>query len=85
MIVDLRPLAHDLAQRAGDLLPPATDRAGARRLLLEELELELPALGPVERARIAVWTRALLEAEDFFGVEFVGDAFAVSSDSEDTD
>lgn len=85
MIVDLRPLAHDLAQRAGDLLPPATDRAGARRLLLEELELELPALGPVERARIAAWTLALLEAEDFFGVEFVGDAFAVSSDSEDTD
>lgn len=85
MILDLRPLAHDLAQRAGDLLPPATDRADARRLLLEELELEHPALGPAERARIAGWTLALLEDDDFFGVEFVGDAFAVSGETDDPD
>jgi hypothetical protein len=47
MIRDLRPLARDLAQRAEDLLHPVPDRAGARRLLLEEIEVEHPTLGPV--------------------------------------
>lgn len=85
MIVDLRPLALDLAQRAGDLLHPVPDRPGARRLLLAELELEHPVLGPDERARVAALTLALLEDEDFFGVEYVGDAFAAAEDAEDTD
>jgi len=85
MIRDLRPLARDLAQRAEDLLHPVPDRAGARRLLLEEIEVEHPTLGPVERAQVAGWTLALLEEEDFFGVEYVGDAFAGSGEADDTD
>ncbi len=85
MIVDLRPLAQDLAQRAGDLLQPAPDRHGARQLLLAEIELEYPTLGPAERAQVASWAMALLEDDDFFGVEYVGDAFAGTTDAEDTD
>lgn len=85
MILDLRPLAQDLAQRAGDLLHPVPDRTGAKRLLLEEIEVEYPALGAAERAQVADWTLALLEADDFFGVEYVGDAFAGSGAADDTD
>ncbi|MEN9812264.1 MAG: hypothetical protein RL479_950 [Verrucomicrobiota bacterium] len=85
MILDLRPLAQDLAQRAGDLLHPIPDRNGAKRLLLEEIEVEHPALGPGERAQLVAWTLALLEADDFFGVEYVGDVFAGSGAVDDTD
>ena len=85
MIRDLRPLAWDLAQRAEDLLHPVPDRAGARRLLLEEIEVEHPTLGPVERTQVADGTLALLVEEDFFGVEYVGDAFAGSGEADDTD
>ncbi|MEY3608568.1 MAG: hypothetical protein RLZZ447_1356 [Verrucomicrobiota bacterium] len=85
MILDLRPLARDLAQRAGDLLPSSPDRTGARRLFLEEIELEYPSLGPIERSQVADWTLALLDADDFFGVEYVGDAFASSSGADDTE
>jgi hypothetical protein len=85
MILDPRPLARDLAQRAGDLLQPLPDRAGARRMLLEEIELEYPSLVPVQRAQVADWTLALLEDEDFFGTEYVGEAFAASGDADDTD
>lgn len=85
MMLDLRPLAQDLAQRAGDLLHPIPDRNGARRLLLGEIELEYPALGAAERAQVADWTLAWLEADDFFGVEYVGNVFAASGEAEDTD
>ncbi len=85
MIVDLRPLAQDLAQRAGDLLQPTPDRHSARKLLLAEIELEYPTLGPAARAQVASWAMALLEDDDFFGVEYVGDAFAATTDAEDTD
>lgn len=83
--MDLRPLAQDLAQRAGDLLHPIPDRNGAKRLLLEEIEVEHPALGPGERAQLVAWTLALLEADDFFGVEYVGDVFAGSGAVDETD
>ena len=83
--MDLRPLAQDLAQRAGDLLHPIPDRNGAKRLLLEEIGVEHPALGPGERAQLVAWTLALLEADDFFGVEYVGDVFAGSGAVDDTD
>lgn len=85
MILDLRPLAQDLAERAGDLLHPAPDRHGARRMLLEEIELEHPLLAAAERAQVASWALALLEDDDFFGVEYVGDAFAGTTEAEDTD
>ncbi|MBM3843054.1 MAG: hypothetical protein FJ397_07305 [Verrucomicrobia bacterium] len=85
MILDLRPLAQDLAQRAGDLLHPVPNRNEARRLLLEEIELEYPALGAAQRAQVVDWTLAWLEADDFFGVEYVGNAFAASGEADDTD
>ncbi|MBM3865236.1 MAG: hypothetical protein FJ381_04955 [Verrucomicrobia bacterium] len=85
MIFDLRLLAQDLAQRAGDLLRPVPDRNGAKRLLLAEIEVEHPALGATERAQVADWTLALLEADDFFGVEYVGNPFADSGEAGDPD
>lgn len=85
MILDLRPLAQDLAQRAGDLLHPVPDRNEARRLLRDEIEVEHPGLGETARTQVVEWTLALLEGEDFFGVEYVGDAFAGSGAADDTD
>jgi len=85
MRLDLRPLAHDLARRAEDLLPADPDRTVARQMLLEEIELEYPALSPEGRTQVAAETLALLEADDFFGVEYVGDAFAGCGEAEDTD
>ena len=73
--MDLRPLIADIASRADDFLAGATDRPRARVGIEEYLTLEYPDFTPDARKEIVDGVIAVLEAEDFFGTEFVGDAF----------
>ena len=66
----------DLADRADDFLAAAKDRAQGRAAIEEEITLEYPGLGDNDRAAVVNGVMAILEDEDFFGIEFVGDAFA---------
>lgn len=84
MTVDLRPIIADLAERADDFLAGVGDRKLARAAVDEEITLDYPTLNPSARTAIVHSVMAALEAEDFFGIEFVGDAFC-DTDSTDDD
>ena len=82
MTVDLRPIIADLVERAADFLAGVSDRKLARAGVEEEITLDYPTLNPSDRAAIVSSVMAMLEEDDFFGTEFVGDVF---SDTDSTD
>lgn len=82
MTVDLRPIIDDIANRADDFLAGARDRSQARAGIEELITMDYPALVPADRAVVVTGVMSVLEDEDFFGTEFVGDPF---SDPEDSD
>lgn len=84
MTADLRPIIADLANRAEDFLAGVSDRNLARAGVEEEVTLDYPTLNPSARAVIVSSVMAVLEADDFFGIEFVGDPFS-DTDSADED
>ncbi|MBI5768974.1 MAG: hypothetical protein HZA93_14355 [Verrucomicrobia bacterium] len=69
-------IIHDIAAQADDFLADAQDRRQGRAGVEEFVTLEHPALSPVERKKVVDGVMAVLEEEDFFGTEFVGDPFA---------
>ncbi len=71
----------DLADRADDFLAGAKDRAQGRAAIAEEITLEYPGLADSDRAAVVNGVMAILEDEDFFGLEFVGDPFADDAES----
>ncbi len=73
----------DLADRADDFLAGAKDRAQGRAGIEEAITMDYPGLAEADRAAVVKGVMALLEDEDFFGTEFVGDAFA--DDDADTE
>lgn len=73
--MNLRPLIDDIASRSDDFLDGVTDRAQARAGIAELLTVEYAALPATARQPVIDGVIAVLEADDFFGVEFVGDAF----------
>lgn len=81
--MNLRPLIDDIASRADDFLEGVTDRAQARAGIAELLTIEYGALPGEARRQVIEGVISVLESEDFFGVEFVGDAFR--DDSTDAD
>ncbi len=84
MTADLRPIIADFANRAEDFLAGVSDRNLARAGVEEEVTLDYPTLNPSARAVIVSSVMAVLEADDFFGIEFVGDPFS-DTDSADED
>ena len=81
MTGDLRPIIHEIADQADDFLAGARDRAQARAGISELLTMDYPDLNPADRSTVTAAVMKVLEAEDFFGGEFVGDPFA--DDAED--
>ena len=75
MTVDLRPTIDDIANRADDFLDGSPDRAHARAGIEEIITMDYPALSPADRATVVAGVMAVLNDEDFFGIEFVGDPF----------
>lgn len=82
MASDLRPIIDEIADQADDFLAEARDRAQARAGISELLTMDYAMLTPDERAAVIAGVMQVLEAEDFFGTEFVGDPF---SDEDDPD
>jgi hypothetical protein len=82
MASDLRPIIDDIASRADDFLAGARDRAQARAGIEELLTMDYPGLVPPDRALIITGVMSVLEDEDFFGTEFVGDPFSDSEEDE---
>jgi len=73
----------DLADRADDFLAGAKDRAQGRAGIEEAITMDYPGLAAADRAAVVQGVMAILEDEDFFGTEFVGDPFA--DEAEDTE
>ena len=76
MDLDLRPIIDEIANRADDFLEGATSRVQARAGISELLTMDYAGLDHEVRTRVTDGVMAVLESEDFFGTEFVGDPFA---------
>jgi len=76
MPIDLRAIIDDIANHADEFLADAGDRKQGRAGIEEFVTLEHGDLSPVDRKRVVDGVMAVLEEEDFFGTEFVGDAFS---------
>ena len=74
--MDLRAIITDLAERADEFLADASDRRQGRAGIEEQLTLEYPRLDAASRREVVDGVMGILESEDFFGLEFVGDSFA---------
>ncbi len=72
----------DLADRADDYLAGAKDRAQGRAGIEEAITIDYPGLAEADRAAVVKGVMAILDEEDFFGIEFVGDAFADEDEPE---
>lgn len=72
----LSALIHDIASQADEFLDGVADRKQGRAGIEEFLTIEYPELNPDARRQVIDGVMAVLEAEDFFGTEFVGDPFA---------
>ena len=81
MTADLNAIIHDIASRADDFLAGRTSRPQARAGIEEVVTMDFPTLNPDDRSVVVAGVMAVLEDEDFFGTEFVGNPF--SDDDED--
>jgi len=79
----LRHIIDEIADRADDFLEGATSREQGRAGIAELLTMDYPDLGPEDRATVVTGVMAVLEAEEFFGTEFVGDPFKDEPDPTD--
>jgi hypothetical protein len=80
---DLRPIIDEIADQADDFLAGARDRAQARAGISELITMDYSDLTPPDRAAVIAGVMKVLEAEDFFNAEFVGDPFADDDEDED--
>ena len=83
MTADLRPIIDDIASRAEDFLPEPRDRTHARAGLEEEITMDYPTLNPPDRAAVVAGVMSVLNDEDFFGIEFVGNLFSDADEADD--
>ena len=76
MAADLRPIIDEIADQADEFLAGARDRAQARAGISEVITMDSPDLNPTDRNTVITGVMKVLEEEDFFGGEFVGDPFS---------
>ena len=79
MEIDLRPIIADIASQADDFLGGVRDRAQARASIAEFIALDVVDLTSAQRTNVIAGVMAVLESEDYFGIEFVGDPFAAEA------
>lgn len=72
----LEALIAEIADQADVFLDGVTDRAQARAGIAEQINLDYFELNPGDRKAVTEGVMAVLEAEEFFGIEFVGDPFS---------
>ena len=83
MTPNLRPIIDEIADRADEFLSGASNRAQAKAGISELLAMDYAALNPADRATVVAGVMSILEDEDFFGAEYVGDPFK-DTDEEET-
>jgi hypothetical protein len=76
VIQDLRPIIDEIASRADDFLAGTKDRAQSRAGIAELLTMDYSMLSPTDRTIVITGVMSILEDEDFFGTEYVGDPFS---------
>lgn len=72
----LAAIIAEIADQADEFLKGVTDRAQARAAIAEQINLDFFELNPIDRKTVIEGVIATLEAEEFFGIEFVGDPFS---------
>jgi len=82
MHADLRPIIEDIANRADDFLAGTQNRAHARAGIEEVLTMDYAGLSPADRTAVVASVMSVLEDEDFFGTEYVGDPFSEPDESD---
>ena len=83
MTADLRPIIDDIANRADEFLAGTRDRAHARAGIEDLITMDYPTLNPLDRTVVVTGVMSVLEDEDFFGTEYVGDPFADADEGEE--
>lgn len=83
MSSDLRPIIEEIANRAEEFLAGTRDRTQARAGVEEVITMDYPTLAPADRAIVTTGVMSVLEDDDFFGTEYVGDPFADADDGEE--
>lgn len=73
--MNLSAIIADLADQAEESLAGTTDRALARTAIAELIETDYFQLRPADRLAVTAGVMAALEAQEFFGTEFVGNPF----------
>ena len=83
MTVDLRLIIEDIANRAEEFLGDTRDRTHARAGIEEVITMDYSVLNVADRKVVVSGVMGVLEEEDFFGTEFVGDPFSDPEDAEE--
>lgn len=83
MTADMRPIIEEIASRADDFLAGTKDRSQARAGIEELLTMDYPTLTLPDRSTVIAGVMLVLEEEDFFGTQFVGDPFSDDDESEE--
>lgn len=72
----LSQIIAEIADQADDFLEDVRDRAQAKAGISELITMDYSNLSPTDRASVVAGVMQVLEHEDFFDTEFVGDPFA---------
>jgi hypothetical protein len=72
----LDAIIAEIVDQADEFLAGVTDRAQARAAIAELINLDYFELAPAARKVVTEGAMAFLEADEFFGIEFVGDPFS---------
>lgn len=83
MAADYQGIIDEIANQADDFLAGVRDRAQAKAGISELLTMDYPELNPDERTAVTAGVMKVLEEEDFFNGEFVGDPFSDSDEDEE--
>lgn len=81
--MNLDAIIAEIADQADEFLAGVTDRAQARAGIAELINMDWFTLNPADRKAVTDGVMAALEAEEFFGTEFVGDPFADDGSEDD--
>ena len=81
--MNLDAIIAEIADQADEFLAGVTDRAQARAGIAELINMDWFTLNPADRKSVTEGVMAALEAEEFFGTEFVGDPFADDGSEDD--
>lgn len=80
--MNLEWIIAQIASDADEFLAGAGDRGQARAGIAQLLTVDYFELTPADRAVVTAGVMAALEADEFFGIEFVGDPFKDEPETE---